>query len=215
MEISYAQYQPPEEEQNKSRYRLANEDEDTQSETSDVPVYEEIIDDKFTIENIGELSTQVKTNFSPLQFIATGVQTWNYIKYFGGGQEITYGIDNRKVDIAAKGDSTCNLGSWAIITNDKTLFSFLLDLEVEWTDRLAKKLDGSSGIPSFSGFDFQLAVEYGRIELLAEMIKHSGAGIELESFVKNSGVKYREKPKYYQGLSVSCSNPLHVYKLRS
>jgi hypothetical protein len=35
------------------------------------------------------------------------------------------------------------------------------------------------------------------------MIKHSGAGLELESLVKNSGIKYIEKPKFYQGLSVS------------
>ncbi|KAL5409584.1 hypothetical protein PMIN04_010972 [Paraphaeosphaeria minitans] len=203
VEICYAQFQPPEEEDvKKSRYRLANEDEEDESDSSDVGVYEEIVDDKFTIENIGELCTQVKSNVSPIQFMAGQVQTWNYVKHFLPEKQITHGIDNSKVDIASKRDSTCSLGSWALITNDRPLFSFLLDLDVEWTDRLAKKLDGSSGIPSFSGCDFNLAVEYGRTELLADMIKHAGAGIELESFVKSSGVKYREAPKYYQGLSV-------------
>ncbi|KAJ4358642.1 uncharacterized protein N0V89_003226 [Didymosphaeria variabile] len=203
VEICYAQYQPPgEDDVKKSRYRLANDDEDDESETSDVALYEEIVDDKFTIENIGELSTQVKSRVSPLSFMAASVQTWNYVKYFLPEMQITCGIDNRKIDIPGRIDSTCFIGTWAVITNDKSLFSFLLDLDVEWTDRLAKRLDGSSGIPSFSGFDFKFAIEYGRTELLADMIKHSGAGIELESLVKNSGVKYREKPKYYQGLSV-------------
>ncbi|OAG06714.1 ankyrin [Paraphaeosphaeria sporulosa] len=203
VEICYAQFQPPEDDDvKKSRYRLANEDEDDESDMSDIAVLEETVDDRFTIENIGELSTQVKSDISPIQFMAGQVQAWNYVKHFLPEKQITYGIDNRKVDIASKRDSTCSLRSWALITNDRPLFSFLLDLDFEWTDRLAMKLDGSSGIPSFSGCDFHLAVEYGRTELLADMIKHAGAGIELESFVKNSGVKYREKPKFYQGLSV-------------
>ena len=97
--------------------------------------------------------------------------------------------------------------SWAITTDDSTLFSFLLDLTVEWKDRLASQhateSDRPSLIPTFSRSDFELAIEYGRIHLLEEMIKHGGAGIELWALVKKSGVKYKEKPKYYQGLSVS------------
>ncbi|KAF1964680.1 ankyrin [Bimuria novae-zelandiae CBS 107.79] len=189
VDISYAQYQPPDEEPLKSRYRLGDEDGDDTSDMTDVPIHKELMDDKFMIDNIGELSTQVKSGVSPLGFMADEKQ-------------IACGIDNRKINVADKGGYKCTLGTWSLITGDKALFSFLLDLDVEWTDRLANKLDGSSGIPSLSGFDFQLAIEYGRIELLAEMIKHTGAGIELESLVKNSGVKYREKPKYYQGLSV-------------
>lgn len=117
-----------------------------------------------------------------------------------GDKKFTYGVDDREVG----GSPTLTLQSWAITTNDKSLFSFLLDLDVEWTDRLAKNMDGSSGIPSFATYDFELALKYGRIDLLAEMIKHGGAGMELQSLVKNSSVKYREKPKYYQGLSVGC-----------
>ncbi|KAJ4286829.1 hypothetical protein N0V90_013081 [Kalmusia sp. IMI 367209] len=208
VEICFAQYQPRDDEELKSRYRLGNEVEDDDSDMSDnsdesnIPVYAQIIDEKFTIDNIGELATQVKSDVSPLQFMSTECPTWKYTKFCTPEKQITCGVDNRAIDIGGKGDATCPLQSWALITNDKSLFAFLLDLDVEWTDRLAKKLDGSSGIPSFSGFDFHLGIEYGRVELLEEMIKHSGAGIELESLVKKSGVKYREKPKYYQGLSV-------------
>lgn len=201
VEICFAQFQPSEEEPLKSRYRISEENEDDESVSSDVAVYKELIDDRFTIDNIGELSTQVKSDVSPLRFIALQVPAWVYTKYCFPEKRIVYGIDNREVDIAARGN-TCDLGTWSLITNDKSLFTFLLDLEVDWADRLATQLDGSSGMPSFSGFEFQVAIEYGRIELLAEMIKHTGAGLELESLVKQSDVKYREKPKYYQGLSV-------------
>lgn len=217
VEISYAQYQPPEEEKPK-RYRLGDEgDDDSASETSDVPVYQEIVDDKFTIDNIGELSTQVKSSTSPLSFMSWNCSAWSYAQFVLDDKKFTCGVDEREIEAktysswdssirtSVQRKNTLTLQSWSITTNDKTLFSFLLDLDIEWTDRLANKLDGSSGIPSFALFDFKLALEYGRIELLAEMIKHGGAGMELESLVKKSGVKYREKPKFYQGLSVSCS----------
>jgi hypothetical protein len=199
VEISFAQYQPPEEEQPKT-YRIGDDDDDNASESSDVPVYSEITDDKFTIENIGEVATQVKSKISPLAFMSWPSPVGKYAEYFLADKKLTCGTDNREIDDM---NNSVTLQSWAIAANDKSLFSLLLDLDVEWTDRLAKNIDGSSGIPSFSETDFELAIAYGRIDLLAEMIKHGGAGMELASLVKKSGVKYREKPKYYQGLSVS------------
>lgn len=67
---------------------------------------------------------------------------------------------------------------------------------------MAYRLDRSSGIPTFSESEFLLAISFGRTELVAEMIKHTGAGLALESLAESAGVKQREKPKYYQGLSV-------------
>lgn len=196
IDISYAQYQSPENQP--KRYRLANEDEDDVSSTSQLGVFEEIVDDKFTIENIGEVQTQVKSTTNPLTFLYFGAPVWDFAKSFPANKEYISGIHDCKIE----GSGTCSLQSWAILTNDKSLFSFLLDLKVEWTDRLSNILDGSSGIPSFSESEFDLAIKHGHIELLAEMMKHGGAGMELESLVKKSDFKYREKPKYYQGLSV-------------
>ncbi|KAF2109716.1 hypothetical protein BDV96DRAFT_502176 [Lophiotrema nucula] len=200
IEISFAQYHPGEEKP-KARYRIAEEDDEDDdgdaSMSDNVPVYAEIIDDKFTIENIGEVSTQVKSKTSPLNFMSFNHSCWNYLKLTNQPKP-KYGSDDREV----KGSGTNRLFSWAITTNGMKLFTFMLDLELEWTDRLANEEDGSSGIPSISNSDFLDAIKYGRIQMLAEMIKHSGAGMELESLVKKSGVKYVEKPKYYQGLSV-------------
>jgi hypothetical protein len=203
VEISYAQYQPPEQDKPK-RYRLANEaeEEDEDEDMSDgenVGILEEIVDDKFTIENIGELPTQVKSEITPLRFMTFSCPAWDYAKMFHPDKQYTYGLDKEIIH----GTGTVDLQSWSITTNDRSLFMFMLDLDIEWTDRLAK-MDGSSGIPSLSTSDFNLAMKYGRVDFLVEMIKHFGAGMELESLVKQSGVKFLdpEKNKYYQGLSV-------------
>lgn len=203
VQISFAQYHPETKEE-KARYRMGDDvdeyDEDSIDDngSDDVPVYKEIIDDRFTIDNIGEVSTQVKSKTSPVTFISWSCSAWKYKKFFGSDTKFTYGVDNRTVS----GGGRLSLTSWSIKTNNMRLFSFLLDLEIEWLDRLADKSDGSSAMLSFSDYDFKLAINYGRLDMLAEMIKHGGAGMDLESLVKTSGVKYHEKPKYYQGLSV-------------
>ncbi|KAF2476310.1 ankyrin [Lindgomyces ingoldianus] len=204
VEISHVQYQPSEEKE-KVRYRMGNnevEDEDSEtddaSESSDIPVYKEILDDRFTIDTIGEVSTQVKSETSPLNVINCAYSACDFARLLRKGEKFTYGLDDREVTLSGYG----TLMTWAIKTNDMRLFTFMLDLELEWTDRMAQDKDKSSAIPSFPESDFLLAIEYGRINMLTELIKHSGAGMELESLVKKSGVKFQEKPKYYQGLSV-------------
>lgn len=206
VEISMAQYEPPEEDRPRT-YRIGDADDESVSESSELAVYAELVDDKFTIDNIGEVATKVKSKCSPLSFMSSPFAVGKYAKYFLEGKKWTYGIDDQEI---GKINERLCLQSWAITTNDRDLFAFLLDLDVEWTDRLAKKLDDSSGIPSFTESDFELAIQYGRVDFLAEMIKHGGAGMELSSLVQKSGVKYREKPKYYQGLSVSLQSDLSI-----
>lgn len=220
IEISFAQYEPVEKKEN-ARYRLAGgEDEDDyededMTDTEDIPVYKQIIDDRFTIDSIGEVSNQVKSKVSPLAIIGHSCSVWNYAKFCMPDSTFTYGVDSRVIQ--SGGSET--LQFWATKANDMTLFKFLLDLETEWTNRLNKKVDELPIIPSFSDAQFTLAikvwilfkcgidmliwVQYGRIDFLALMISHGGAGMKLESLVKKSGVQYHEKPKYYQGLSVS------------
>ncbi|KAF2867127.1 hypothetical protein BDV95DRAFT_528151 [Massariosphaeria phaeospora] len=199
VEISHVQYHP-DEEQPKTRYYMGNKDDgysDDESDSSDIPIRKETIDAKFTFD-VGEVSTKVKSKVTPLNFMSWAYSAWSYAEYVTEDVNFTSGVDDR----AIQNRGLVDLTAWATITNDKKLFSFLLDLDVEWTDRLANQVDGSSGIPSFSESDFQLAVKHGRLDILADMIKHAGAGMDLESLVKESGVKIQEKPKYYQGLSV-------------
>lgn len=48
----------------------ADEGEDNMSDTSDIPVYKELVDDKFTVENIGEVSTQVRRSWCTLSHVS-------------------------------------------------------------------------------------------------------------------------------------------------
>ena len=227
VEISYAQYSP-EEKQEKTRYRLGNareeydEDYDEESdqsdenpsETSDVPVRKEIVDDNFTLD-IGEVALSVKSKVSPLTFLQWSCSSFgSYVEFCTPGKKFTYGLDNQEVSIYGNLEAL----TWAIKTNDMPLFALMLDLKIEWMDRLAKGTNNATdntsvnatevegdvlvSFPKFSQDDFELAIKYGRLDMVSEMIKHGGAGLKLEALVKRSGVKYKEKTQFYQGLSV-------------
>jgi ankyrin repeat protein len=205
VEIAFAQYQP-ETEEKKVQYRMGNEDEEDDDEddegsaSSDVPVHQQTVSVNFTVDNIGEVSTQVKSKTSPLNYIAWTCTAWTYKKMYHPDQKFIYGVDGKTV----RGSGHLSLIAWAITTNDWSLFAFMLDLNIEWASRLKKDADpDASAIPNtFSESDFLLAIKFGRLDMLAKMISHNGAGMQLASLVKRSGVKYQEKPKFYQGLSV-------------
>lgn len=79
---------------------------------------------------------------------------------------------------------------------------FLLDIYEYWS---SQKLDSEDEAPGFFSFpirEFTLAVELGRVELLGEIIKRTGAGLPLEHLVKGTGIALQVKPQYYQGLTV-------------
>ncbi|KAF2273661.1 ankyrin repeat protein [Westerdykella ornata] len=204
VEIAFAQYEPVDKPTD-ARYRMEDDDSDEKSEAcsdsgSDrMQVYKTIVDDTFTIDNIGEVATQVKSNVQPLGLISWECPVWEYEKMLHPEAKLTYGIDDRE---AEDGKCPVSLQRWAIITNDKDLFTFMVDLDYEWTQRsrMAEIPDAPELL--FDYTDFQRTIKYGRLDMLAEEIRLYGAGIELEALVKQSGVKLIEKPRYYQGLSV-------------
>lgn len=79
---------------------------------------------------------------------------------------------------------------------------FLLDIYEYWTAQVLDADDEVSGFYSFPVYDFKIAIEEGRVELLSEIIRRTGAGLPLESMVKNTGVELQVKPRWYQGLTV-------------
>lgn len=72
LEIAQAQY-APEEKTGHSKYSLQPTDSDDDSSANDdddaIQIYSEIVGDRFTVENIGEVQNQVKSNVEPLQLI--------------------------------------------------------------------------------------------------------------------------------------------------
>jgi hypothetical protein len=180
--ISIAQFKPDEQQKN-TRYRIADIDEDSDADSEDIELETHVIDDQFTIENIGEKKNQVESKISP-ETILQGAG--NLKPFLGQIQE----LDHRRISLL----------EYAIWKDDVELLKFLITLGEELGAR--KKDKHHPEIHIISHHNFTLAMRLGRVRLLEEMIKRTGAGLPIDKLAENSGVEVKEKPKYYQGLSV-------------
>lgn len=191
LEIAQAQYAP--EEKTKTRFVMEARDEGDEdysdngcesaadSEGSEPRIQALAIGGDFTTENVGQVSMKVNSRTKPLEIIGWACR----------------GI--RRDGTA--GDSGSPFAH-VINNNDLRGLKTLLD----WAEHYgSQKLDPDDEPFTFFAFpdpDFTRAVELGRSELLSEIIRRTGAGLPLEDLVKNSGLELKEKPKYYQGLTV-------------
>ncbi|GAB1310959.1 Ankyrin repeat protein [Madurella fahalii] len=89
-----------------------------------------------------------------------------------------------------------------ISNNDMQGLKFLISVGEHWSAQKLDPDDEVSGFYRFPDIEFQRAIELGRVELLGEIIKRTGAGLPLEHLVKHTGVELKEQPRYYQGLTV-------------
>lgn len=198
LDIVAAQWSPKDE---KLRYKMQSEDRDDDEDTynseqdyrSDDDDHEprivsERIDKTFTIDNVGQVSMLVKSHIKPITIITNQYQT---VKIKEGNFQ------------AVSGKRT--LLQHALDMEDSTGLKFLLDMAQLFA---AQKLPGdddveeSGGNFTFPHDDFLWALQNGKTQLLGLIIKRTGAGIPLDHLVKKSGVEMKEKPRYYQGLTV-------------
>lgn len=200
LEIVMAQYSP--EEKEATRYKLdtgGSDDEDEESYESDTDsndepkIISEMFDKKFTIENIGQVSMQVKSKVTPIDFLT---QTVN-----------TFGPEDDKRTYRT-GRQT--LFMFVLANDDQAGLKALLDMATHFAGQ--KLVDGSQGDEdedadgrfTFPEDEFLWPVKNGNTTALAEIISRTGAGIPLDDLVKKSGIEMKRKPRYYQGLTVYC-----------
>jgi ankyrin repeat protein len=82
LEIAHAQY-APEEKVGQLKHSLQPTDEDEDDfdrDDDDVQIYSEIVDDRFTIENIGEVQSQVKSKVTPLKLVSWTCPVWRFLE---------------------------------------------------------------------------------------------------------------------------------------
>ncbi|KAH9887785.1 ankyrin repeat protein [Xylariomycetidae sp. FL2044] len=186
LEITQAQWSGKNEKQSRFTMKRREDDESDTDSTDEPEIHEEIVDGRLTIDNIGQVATQVKSDT-----LASTVLNWPVPTFL-----------LRDGDLQVTG-SKQNLLSFALVQNDSRLLKLLIDLNMQFT---GKNLDEFDEDPEKSYFfpesQFHEAIRLGRTEMLAEAIRRTGAGIPLEHLVKKSGVKMQTKPRYYQGLSV-------------
>lgn len=204
LEIAKAQFEP-DTEVKRERYSIAPrgygyEDSVHSSEASveggdDIRVFREIVDDDFTIENIGEVSLQVKSKVTPLQLLES---TYPVPYMLEPGVSLP-----KPYSSTGHGETMLmSLFAYAILADNLKLLKFLIGLGEEYTRSGDDKTTTSSRIFSFRMDDFYLAILHGRIQHIAEIMNRTGAGIPLEDLLKSKGIQIKENAKYYQGLSV-------------
>lgn len=226
LEIAHAQYAPEEKPMVKHSLQPRDEDDDScDDDDNDFQIYAEIVDDRFTIENIGEVQNQVKSNVRPVQLLSwhypvsgflshddTSTSTWltpsglsNKRQHLGRSQASgrTYDASRTGQQEISTVERPENLFQFAIYLDDANLLQFLIARAEEYTQHSIEADEEND--PKFFRFneaDFLYAIRLGRTRALEIIIKSTGAGIPLDDLVKKSGIEIPVKPKYYQGLSV-------------
>ncbi|EGP89184.1 uncharacterized protein MYCGRDRAFT_92101 [Zymoseptoria tritici IPO323] len=194
MAIAQAQYMPPDESA-KQRFVLDggagenDESNDSGSDSSSVELASESIDPNFTVENVGEISLQVKSRVKPL-----AMMMWRCCNLKEFLPEAAKRSTPRKL-------FPNTVLSFAVHADDEELLDFLLSLG----ERYSESQDSEESDTDFFDMldhDFQETLRLDRPHLLAHLIQRSATGAPIRDLIKRSGVETKEKPKYYQGLSV-------------
>ncbi|EPE04776.1 ankyrin repeat protein [Ophiostoma piceae UAMH 11346] len=203
LEIAQAQYAPAEE--RAVHYEMRDTDLDSNANSEDQECsycgsvhgdddgpYRTLADnDQFTIENIGEVSMQVKGSIKPVDIL--GWKASAHIMNSEDPELFNPDVKYSMFEIVAK-------------CNDMKSLKFLLDTAEHFSkhDLDNKHAGGSSGTRFYTmhNGEFNDLIAAGRTEMLAEVIKRTGAGLPLEHMIKKSGFEPKNKPQYYQGLTV-------------
>ncbi|KAI1209484.1 ankyrin repeat protein [Annulohypoxylon truncatum] len=159
---------------------------DEPDDGDEIGVYKKVINDQLTIDNIGQVSTQVKS-----QVLASALLDW---------MVPTFVVRDGSLEARQKE----SLLQFVISENDIKGFDFLINLHIHFAreEPIEDGEDESSRFYTLPQLYFDHALKLGRTEMLASVIRQVGAGIPIEDLVKKSGTKLNLKPRYYQGLSV-------------
>lgn len=224
LEIAAVQYQPNNK-NDRYKYSLATYDSDEggpgdESDSETVEVYSELVDEDFTIEDIGALADRIKSKVSPMELLTWHSEVWraldeanndasaktrfmphrqNTSVYVANGSKTSWPYFHSLYETES---NRCrwSLVRYAIAKNEMPMLQFLTDIG----NGLAKRKvdDDSLRIFSCSASDYDFAVRLGRTEMIGHLMAATGANIPLQKLVDTSGVTISEKPTYYQGLSV-------------
>ncbi|TVY42900.1 Uncharacterized protein LSUB1_G001614 [Lachnellula subtilissima] len=186
VEICITQYHEDDNKTHRERWNLRTDDSDDEESDNDnelPPIFSELISDKFTVDNLGEVSNVVKSHVLPLTMIEWKCPSERFANNYTG--------------LGSRG----NLLADAVDSDDMDLLKFMLDLGAEQQALRAEEPEDRKAYTIDTDV-FQRAIQRGQTSMLAEMIKATGVGIPLNDLIQKSGVEINDKPKYYQGLSV-------------
>lgn len=232
LEIARRQYTPPGVAK-QERFRMnEREDEDGDESDDELRIESETVDEDFTIENIGQMSTQVESSTSPLMMLnRTNLPIFMFLpdseSRLTDPSDGTASFASRDIHTLVGKHSDVgslrfpyrdqmrlppgleyptNLLQWAAYTGNNIDLLLILMLRQEYLDKEVEDhprlREGQPGYLTITESDLSYFIQANRPELLEELIPRTGAGLPLQELVKKSGVEMKEEPKSYQGLSV-------------
>ncbi|CZT02079.1 related to ankyrin [Rhynchosporium agropyri] len=148
------------------------------------PIYSEFVNDRFTVDNLGEVSNIVKSIVLPSEMIEWTCMPQRF-------------LDTPRNDLATRS----TLLEHAVLSGNMELLKFIIGIGAE-QKALAAEDDDDQTSYTISQSVFFAAIKKGRTSMLAEMIKATGVGIPLNALVRKIGVEIKTKSRLYQGLSV-------------
>jgi hypothetical protein len=201
-EIAHGQYAPGKDEKKLYELKLGGRDDMSVGEDSENEYNSDEDDDLeprivakkaeklFTIDNIGEVSMQVQSEHKPLHFISMGCQAF----------ESRDGLP----DPATASYVPSPWDHFITHDTDPRTFGLYLDMCVHFGGKKYEGRHGTDYVPFTLPRDImRRIVESGKVDLLREVIRRTGAGIPLDDLVKRTKVERKEGGgEYYQGLSV-------------
>ncbi|KXG48078.1 uncharacterized protein PGRI_019480 [Penicillium griseofulvum] len=164
-------------------------DDDSDGENDSLNIVSDVVDDTFTYENIGEVTSQVESNTSPLSAFQAQFNAFLFLDEYQ---------DEESWDKRDKSPNIDSLLRYAVYKNNIPLLEFLLKTGLDLAST------NPSGEIEFSvrSKDFELAMSLGRTECLAKLIQMTGAGLPLAKLSDDCGVEDKKEPQYYPGLSI-------------
>jgi hypothetical protein len=201
MDIIQAQHKPREQ-RGREKFTMTTSDDGSEYEDSEddssasapeVRIRGEVIQDQFTIDNIGEAVTKVECNIAPLTVFLQRCDVALFSTNANERNQSNIGLPYRIHN---------SLANFAISEDNVETLTFLVELAQSLTDAAKDENTSSRSIFGADEEIFQTAMRLGRLQCLTELIKRTGVGLPVDALVKNSGVEVKQKPKTYQGLSI-------------
>lgn len=147
-------------------------------------VVSDIVDEKFTIDDLGTVHSKVKSKVEPLTMLE-----WECPSH-----ELNESIEK-------KDDGS--VFYYAIQIDDRSLLVWLLGLAAKYS-KIMNNIDDNKPLTyTIKQKDYLTAIQLSRVVLLQTMIAHTGVGLPLDQLIGSSEINLKtNSPKYYQGLSV-------------
>lgn len=172
------------------------------SDDEDLNIVSHDVDDRFTHENIGEVTTQVESNVLPIRALQRWCRVFLFLENCSTKHEPKFCPSDPSRMRYPQSIRVNTLVKYAIFKNDLSLLDFLLAASRECERMFPSDKDWSDASREALEEEYQLAITLGHTDCLAKLIKFSAVGLPLAKMSEKSGVKAQTEPQYYQGLSI-------------